>query len=249
MYEQPKNWRELERHPLSAEYEDLTGPEWDHFVEDMDEIGFDPKRPIVLFEDKILDGWQRHRACLECDIVPAYIPLQIGADAAAFVRIANDNRRHETEYAREKRLMARRGLVASKRAEGVSTRAIAKELGVSKTTVVKDIEFSDVFAPAEVSAPKTESASPPSGGQGCPPATKVTGTDGKVYEAKKPEQKKPRNGAPKFNEKAFNKIFGPLVRLVDQRGNAMGKGPRYERCMESLGEFLKHYQEWMKETA
>ena len=122
------------------------------------------------------------------------------------------------------------------------------------------------------------------GGTPEPEGGKVTGADGKKYDAAQPPKPepilcdrckrdrrvgnepvkkcqecaelhgkkggkaaaKPKAGKPKFNDKKFEKVYGPLVRLVDERGNALGKDKHHKRCQELLGLFLAEYKEWMK---
>lgn len=53
---------------------------------------------IILYEGKILDGWNRYRACLECNIEPVFEDF-IGTDNEAFTFSinANQDRRHLTK--------------------------------------------------------------------------------------------------------------------------------------------------------
>jgi hypothetical protein len=95
------NWCTLERHPLSAAYVDISGDQWTEFVVSMHANGFDKRKPITLFEGKILDGWQRYRACRELGIKPTFVKLPDGVDPEAFVERENDHRRHEDHEARK----------------------------------------------------------------------------------------------------------------------------------------------------
>ena len=69
-----------EKHELDI-MPDMTGPEWAAFVADIRERG--QVRPIILYEGQILDGWQRHRACVELGIEPV-VEVFEGDDEAAF---------------------------------------------------------------------------------------------------------------------------------------------------------------------
>ena len=73
---QPTDWKSLERHELSAEYADLSNGEWESFLQRFREKGFDKRHPITLHDGKVLDGWQRLRACIVCDCKPTFIPLR-----------------------------------------------------------------------------------------------------------------------------------------------------------------------------
>jgi hypothetical protein len=68
--------------------------------------------------------------------------------------------------------------------------------------------------------------------------------------ASKPEpESKPKAGKPRFDEKLFDKAYGALMRTIDQRGNLMGKGPNYKRCVDLMGMVIDSYAKWKKETA
>jgi hypothetical protein len=184
-FKQPRNWKQLERHPLSAEYEDLVGERWDALVKDIEENGFDKRKPIYLLEGRIGEGWQRQRACLACDVRPVYAPFPKGVDPEAFIARENDQRRHESKDAAERRIEARRKRVAEAREEGKSFAAIAEDEGISKTQAKRDAKSLENDVPAGPHGP------PDHGKHQAQEATtpeKVTGLDGKTYPkaAKKP---------------------------------------------------------------
>jgi hypothetical protein len=157
----PRHWKDLERHPLSAEYEDLSGRAWDLFVANVKAHG-PHGRKITLHEGMVLDGWQLQRACVRLGVKPAYQPLPPAWTPEEFVESQNVHRRHETQEAALRRVDARRERVAAARADGRSTRAIAEAEGVSQTQVRRDL--------AQATEP---------GGSVEPPDGKVVGKDGK----------------------------------------------------------------------
>jgi hypothetical protein len=191
----PKNWAELERHPLSAEYVNIDGPAWEDFVGCLRVNGILNDRHITLYEGMVLDGWQLLRGCIEADVEPKFQQLREGVDPATFVEVMNDRRRHEDAETIRKRAQARRERVAQKRAEGQSTRQIAESEGVSQTQVREDIKVA------------TE--------QGCsvePPGGKITGKDCKKRKASRKKKKAPR---PK--QKDDTDATGGLVDSLDCR--------------------------------
>lgn len=176
------NWRKYERHPKSAEYQDIKGQAWEEFLASMTESSI-KRRPIIIFEGKILDGWQRQLACVAKDVEPPYEELPEGEHPEEFVRIANDHRRHESAETHCQRREQRRAKVVELRAQGQSIRAIADYLGISVTTAQRDCEASGVPG----GTPEPEQGTP--SGQGAdsppPPPPKITGKDGKQYPPKK----------------------------------------------------------------
>lgn len=188
---EPTEWRQLERHPLSAEYADLPEAVFRQMVQAIREHGI-VDRSVTLHEGKILDGWQFHRACIEAGVRPDYVDVADMAIAPeAYVAIKNDFRRHETPQQAERRIAARRQRVAEARADGKSLRMIAEAEGVDHKQVRRDLEAVAEQNPGvDMSTPETEpetdqptepvpAPKPPAVPKVEPPT--VTGRDGKVY--------------------------------------------------------------------
>jgi ParB-like chromosome segregation protein Spo0J len=120
----------LEFHPLANRFPLIEDDEFDRLVEDIRVNG--QRDPIVLFEDKILDGRNRYRACLEAGVTPKtrdYDPAMEGPPEA-FVISLNAFRRHLT-------LDQKRDLVIDllKANPSASDRAIGRQVGVDNKTV------------------------------------------------------------------------------------------------------------------
>lgn len=81
---------QYDQHSLSAAFPSMTEAAFADLVEDINSNGL--IQPIVLFEDKVLDGWHRYRACTECRREPAFVQYQ-GNDPRQFVISANAHRR------------------------------------------------------------------------------------------------------------------------------------------------------------
>jgi N6-adenosine-specific RNA methylase IME4/ParB-like chromosome segregation protein Spo0J len=86
-----------EAHPAAELVPLLEGEAFDALVADIKTKGL--LHPITLFEDKILDGRNRFRACLEAAVEPRFGAYQ-GEDPVAFVISANIERRHLDESQR-----------------------------------------------------------------------------------------------------------------------------------------------------
>lgn len=63
----PANWREIEHHPLSEFATFGDGIDLDDLAADIQNRGYDPNEPIVLFEGKILDGRHRRAGAVMAD--------------------------------------------------------------------------------------------------------------------------------------------------------------------------------------
>jgi N6-adenosine-specific RNA methylase IME4 len=87
----------LSFHPLANIFPLLEGEEFDALVEDIREHG--QREPIVLYQNQILDGRNRHRACLESGIA-CWFEEYDGDDPLAFVISLNLKRRHLSESQR-----------------------------------------------------------------------------------------------------------------------------------------------------
>src|ERR1035437_6147457 len=46
--------------------------DFNRLKEDIQTNGFDDKQPIYLYENEVLDGWNRQKACIELGLVPIY---------------------------------------------------------------------------------------------------------------------------------------------------------------------------------
>jgi ParB-like chromosome segregation protein Spo0J len=78
----------------------LKDAEFDGLVEDIRKHGL--REPIILFEQKVIDGRNRERACLKAGVEPRYCSMEFdNHDAAtAYVISKNIRRRHLTSEQR-----------------------------------------------------------------------------------------------------------------------------------------------------
>jgi hypothetical protein len=83
----------LERHPLSAAFPEMDEEAFDELMRSIKEHG--QREPITLFENKILDGWNRFRACEALNIGPMTTVFD-GSDPVSYVLDLNIHRRHLT---------------------------------------------------------------------------------------------------------------------------------------------------------
>jgi hypothetical protein len=172
-----------EHHELAKAYPEMLPAEYAAFLESVKKA----KKiinPVVLYEDKIIDGRHRQRVSQDTGYplpVREFDP-KVDGSPEQYVISQNDDRRHESQDAVANRRTERQLRVAEKKRKGKSVRAIAKEEGISPSQVQKDMEANQLYTRCTT---ETE------------PET-VTGTDGKKYKKKTAEQKKAaRDGAAK----------------------------------------------------
>ena len=116
-------------HSLAEIFPLIEGRDFDALVEDIREHGL--REPIVVFEDQILDGRNRYRACLAAGIEPYFESLP-AVDPVRYVISANIHRRHLT--AKQKRELIAKLIKAR---PDLSNNAIAKQAKVDDKTVAK----------------------------------------------------------------------------------------------------------------
>ena len=134
----PNTWREIEFHPIANIWPLMKGKEFDALKEDINKTA-KLLHPIVLFENKILDGRNRYNACRDVAVKPDFVELPAGTDPIAYVISANEQRRHMSQ--------SQRALVAAKRAsfklgdnqhsggEGLSIEKASQLLNVSTASI------------------------------------------------------------------------------------------------------------------
>ena len=83
-------------HPLANLFPYMTGAEFNELVDDIKKHGL--REPILLYEDMILDGRNRYRACKAAKVEPTWAAPFRGThdEAVALVVSANIRRRHLT---------------------------------------------------------------------------------------------------------------------------------------------------------
>jgi hypothetical protein len=86
--------KKFEQHSLSAVFPPLGDEEFKLLCDDIDQNGI--REPLTLFEGKIIDGWNRYRACQELNIVNPPTRSYTGTDPVGLVVSLNLHRRHLT---------------------------------------------------------------------------------------------------------------------------------------------------------
>lgn len=128
----------MKAHPVADLFPLLEGTEFNAFTADIKTNGL--MFPIVTFDDLILDGRNRYRACQAAGVEPRFEPY-LGSDPVGFVVSANLRRRHLNESQRAMiaeelaNLLKHRKKSASSPNLDITISEAAKLLNVGKSNV------------------------------------------------------------------------------------------------------------------
>jgi N6-adenosine-specific RNA methylase IME4 len=141
----------LEFHPLANIFPLVEGQEFAELVADIREHGL--REPIVVYEDKILDGRNRYRACDAAGIEPTFT-VYTGDDPVSYVVSLNLRRRHldESQRAMVAAKLATLKLGDNQHSEGLPIGRASGMLNVGERTVARAREVLEHGAPELVSA-------------------------------------------------------------------------------------------------
>ncbi|MEI6714048.1 MAG: DUF4326 domain-containing protein [Verrucomicrobiota bacterium] len=81
----------MQRHKYNI-FPEANPENFEHLKEDIRLNGFDPKYPIIVCDGGILDGWNRHRACLELGVEGVYETFS-GTDTELIALVMRTNKR------------------------------------------------------------------------------------------------------------------------------------------------------------
>src|SRR5262245_29603299 len=138
-------------HPLADIFPLIDGADFDELVADIKVHGL--HEPIVVYEDKILDGRNRYRACEAAGIEPTFTVYQ-GDDPVSYVISLNLRRRHldESQRAMVAAKLATLKLGDNQHSEGLPIGRSSELLNVGERTVARAREVQEHGAPELVHA-------------------------------------------------------------------------------------------------
>lgn len=84
-----------EQHALSKAFPPMTDEEFQVLKDSIEDLGV--QQPIVIFEDKVIDGWHRYTAANELGMPCPEVELEDDIDPRNFVLSQNKARRHLTK--------------------------------------------------------------------------------------------------------------------------------------------------------
>jgi hypothetical protein len=83
--------RKIEKHPFNV-FPEMTAEERKEVRADIQMHGYDDRYPVILYQDKVLDGWNRQQICEELSVTPTYLEFK-GSDLEAMDFIWRSNKR------------------------------------------------------------------------------------------------------------------------------------------------------------
>lgn len=126
----------LAQHPLSAAFPPMDPVAFEDLSADIRDNGV--QQPITIFEDMVLDGWHRYKACSEFGMPCPSVPFT-GADPRRFVLSLNLNRRHLSGSQKAEAVVAVNAWAKPgnqpKQEPGSTLEEMAQEAGVSMKTI------------------------------------------------------------------------------------------------------------------
>lgn len=230
------------------------------------------EQPAVVDENyAVIDGRNRLQMLVEGGFelqAGIHFVVRRGLPEEEKARLAvelNMSRRHLTISEIERTRRERVDREKQARTEGKSLRQIADTEGVTKTTVVRDLQQASVV---------------PGGGTTVAPALNVTGKSGRSYPAKRPAKpvaeapklcqrctqfgcmakgcpecaklngkaaKPSKSGSVKFDDRKMKSALHAIVRMMDQRVKAHGNTPGAKDFATRLEHMLKSFDRWQLE--
>ena len=135
----------LEFHPLADIFPLVEGQDLAELVADIREHGL--REPIVIYEDRILDGRNRYRACSAAGVEPTFAAYT-GDDPVAYVVSLNLRRRHlsESQRAMVAAKLATLKLGDNQHSEGLPIGRGSQLLNVGERTVARAREVQEYGA-------------------------------------------------------------------------------------------------------
>ncbi|MCY3941352.1 MAG: ParB N-terminal domain-containing protein [Gammaproteobacteria bacterium] len=121
-----------QRHPQSEIYPRMDESEYRALVESIRDQGFHADKPVVVYEEQIIDGWHRYNAALEAKVEPLIRQWEGKPDGLVpYVIASNSTRRHLSKAA------LAQSLIRADTLRSMTTEEIAKAAGVSRATVAE----------------------------------------------------------------------------------------------------------------
>lgn len=145
------NKKEMEFHKLANVFPLMKGEAFEQFVKDIRKNGI--IEPIVLYEEKILDGRNRYRACIKASIDPIYRVFNSNIDPLDYIISKNLKRRQLTPAQKAEsvdKIIGYKNLriVDNKiKNEGKEVKIIMKDLGVQEKTIIQTHMIKEVIKP------------------------------------------------------------------------------------------------------
>ena len=138
-----KTNKQYRRHDLSMPFGEMSKQEFKELKDSIKNSGYDSRHPVVIFDDGILDGFHRAKACMELKIdFPIEVFQGTREEAEVFVLSENFARRHLTKRQKIAVFVYRNVLLPMKKR--LTAREIEDRSGVSHNYGTEIKEFTKI---------------------------------------------------------------------------------------------------------
>jgi hypothetical protein len=131
----------LQYHPYADLFPLMTEEELDSLAADVKACGL--REPVLLFEGKILDGRNRHAACLRAGIKPQFRDFE-GDDAAALAYVESVNLQRRNMTPGQLAIVAARAWTLKTNGHGGNRRSSASTKRLNREEVARQYKISNV---------------------------------------------------------------------------------------------------------
>ena len=85
----------MKKHKFNI-FPEMNSEDYTRLKNDIKTNGYDEKQPIYIYEDEILDGWHRNKACKELGIAAVYVEITCSHIEAINLVMRSNKRRNLT---------------------------------------------------------------------------------------------------------------------------------------------------------
>lgn len=136
--------KKMKKHRYNI-FPEASADDFERLVDDIRANGFDTRYPVILFEDAIIDGWNRQRACDVLGIEPDYTYFS-GSASEAFDLVMRTNKRRNLNSGQWACISADAALVVAEIAATVEAERRVKiaEASIGNTKAKKQEEETEL---------------------------------------------------------------------------------------------------------
>lgn len=134
----------MEKHEYNI-FPEMTEEKFKILLSDLSENGFDSNFPVYTYQNKILDGWNRFKACQKLNIHPEFVEFE-GTDIEAIQFVMRTNKRRDLTSSQWACLAVEAEEIVSKIKEAARERQIRKPADFVTQQIEEQKESAEIIA-------------------------------------------------------------------------------------------------------